>query len=129
MLRMFGKNKSEIKKVRVTNKTELKAAMNRKEQCIEVTGELANKLKWMGKLPPSKVMATVAVLATIGATVPLTGGATTLAVAPALTAVTGTELAKVILACSVSAGIIIALMKDYNVEVERNGTIVRFTRK
>ena len=49
---MFGKKRMEINKVTVSSANELKAAVKKKEQNIEVTGELAKKLKWMVKLSP-----------------------------------------------------------------------------
>lgn len=126
---MFGKKRMEINKVTVSSANELKAAVKKKEQNIEVTGELAKKLKWMVKLSPKKITAIIGVLATVGATVPLTGGASALAVAPAMTAVTGTELATLILACSISVGVLVALLKDYDVEIGQGEMTVRFTKK
>lgn len=42
---MFGKNKEEKGKVTVvTTKEQLKAAVNRKDSCIEVRGDLAKKM-------------------------------------------------------------------------------------
>ena len=47
---MFGKKKNSINKVVVSSKEELKTAIKRKEPYIEVQGDLAKKMKWMGKL-------------------------------------------------------------------------------
>ena len=42
--------KNSINKVVVSSKEELKTAIKRKEPYIEVQGDLAKKMKWMGKL-------------------------------------------------------------------------------
>ena len=124
---MFGKKKTEA--IIVSDSKELKEAVKRKEQNIEVTGNLAKKLSWMVKLSPKKTKLVLGILTTVAATVPLTGGASVTALVPSMAAVTGAELAKLILACSISAGLLIALLKDYNVEIEHDGTIVRFLKK
>ena len=47
---MFGKRKKVESVTVVTTKEQLKAAVNRKDVCIEIKGELAGKMKWMAKL-------------------------------------------------------------------------------
>lgn len=72
---MFGKKKKDTEReVIVKTKEELKAAIKRKEPYIEVQGDLANKMKWMGGLSKKKVAAFVALLA-VAASNPVTGGA------------------------------------------------------
>ena len=48
------KRKISINKVVVSSKEELKTAIKRKEPYIEVQGDLAKKMKWMGKLSIGK---------------------------------------------------------------------------
>lgn len=45
---------NSINKVVVSSKEELKTAIKRKEPYIEVQGDLAKKMKWMGKLSSVK---------------------------------------------------------------------------
>ena len=59
---MFGKKKNSINKVVVSSKEELKTAIKRKEPYIEVQGDLAKKMKWMGKLSSVKIAAIIALL-------------------------------------------------------------------
>ena len=46
---MFGKKKNSINKVVVSSKEELKTAIKRKEPYIEVQGDLAKKMTFIGK--------------------------------------------------------------------------------
>ena len=78
---MFGKKKNNINKVVVSSKEELKTAIKRKEPYIEVQGDLAKKMKWMGKLSSVKIAAIIALLTSLAAVPgwrnnnePLTGG-------------------------------------------------------
>lgn len=56
---MFGKKKNSINKVVVSSKEELKTAIKRKNPYIEVQGDLAKKMKWMGKLSSAKIAAPI----------------------------------------------------------------------
>ena len=49
-MRKIGGKKKEPDRVVVTTKEQLKSAVNRKEAYIEIQGDLARKLQWMGKL-------------------------------------------------------------------------------
>ena len=60
---MFGKKKNSINKVVVSSKEELKTAIKCKEPYIEVQGDLAKKMKWMGKLSSVKIAAIIALTA------------------------------------------------------------------
>lgn len=124
---VFGKKQAE--QITVSSSKELKEAVKRKEQNIEVTGNLAKKLSWMAKLSPKKITAIMGVLATVGMTVPLTGGASVAALAPSIVAITGAETANLVLTCSISAGLIIALYKDYNVEFDLVRKTINLTKK
>ena len=64
---MFGKKKNNINKVVVSSKEELKTAIKRKEPYIEVQGDLAKKMKWMGKLSSVKIAAIIALLTSLAA--------------------------------------------------------------
>ena len=86
-------------------------------------------MSWMVKLSPKKIVALLGILATVGATVPLTGGASVAVLGPSIAAVTETELASLILTCSISAGLLIALLKNYDVEFDFAQMDLRFKRK
>ena len=119
---MFGKKKNENVVV-VTTKEELKAAIKSKKPNIEVKGSLAKKIKWMAKLNRAAIIALVPLL--VAASVPTAGLTASLAVpaAVATTGITGGE----IVACALSASVIIAIIKGYNIEVDAKG-IVRLTK-
>lgn len=70
---MFGRKKQMERKTIVKTKEELKAAIKRKEPYIEVQGDFANKMKWMGRLSKKKVAVFIALL-TAAAANPVTGG-------------------------------------------------------
>ena len=131
---MFGKSKKETEKVTVvTTKEQLKAAIKRKDACIEVQGELVMKIKWMAKLSPKKIAAIIACLtaATAASTVVATvAPPTTPIVVPTVKyAVESTTLAAAGIGALDAASIIkiieilgvvivIAILKGYNVELK-----------
>ena len=121
---MFGKKKNNINKVVVSSKEELKTAIKRKEPYIEVQGDLAKKMKWMGKLSSVKIAAIIALLTSLAA-VP-GGGVLTVS---ALTAGGVVEAAEVNVAIYVISilGIatIIGIFRGYNVEVETGKVSLR----
>ena len=116
---MFGKKKNNINKVVVSSKEELKTAIKRKEPYIEVQGDLAKKMKWMGKLSSVKIAAIIALLTSLAA---VPGGG-------ALTAGGVVEAAEVNVAIYVISilGIatIIGIFRGYNVEVETGKVSLR----
>lgn len=138
---MFGKSKKEIEKVTiVTTKEQLKAAIKRKDTCIEVQGELVKKMKWMAKLSPKKIAAIIACLtaATAASTVASTAAPPTAPiVAPTVKyAVESTTLAAVGIGALDAASIIkiieilgvvivIAILKSYNVELKEGDKSLR----
>lgn len=112
---MFGRNKREKKKVVVRTKEELKAAVNRKEPCIEVQGTLAKKMQWMGKLQRKQLLALIAGLTTAAATSSLLGpaGIKTLAIQAKIPAV---QIEAAISAITiVGIATILAILKNYDV--------------
>ena len=120
---MLGKKTKNKKPVVVTTKGELKAAIKSKKSNIEVQGDLARKMKWMTKLNRAAFVALVPVLITSSLAF---GGATAgLAVPAAVSAagITGED----ILLCTLSVGIIIAIVKGYDIEADAKG-IVHLTK-
>ena len=101
----------------VTTKEQLKAAVNRKDTCIEVRGDLAKKMSWMAKLSQKKTALIIAALAGATAAAPVTGGAS-FAVAGAVS----TETMAIV---AILGGVaVVAILKGYSVEVETvNGNL------
>ena len=114
---MFGKKKNSINKVVVSSKEELKTAIKRKEPYIEVQGDLAKKMKWMGKLSSVKIAAIIALLTSLAA-VP-GGGVLTVSVEAA-------EANVAIYVISIlGIATIIGIFRGYNVEVETGKVSLR----
>lgn len=109
---VFGKNKEEKGKVTVvTTKEQLKAAVNRKDSCIEVRGDLVKKMNWMVNLSKKKIALIIAVLAGTVAAAPATAG-----VSLAVGAGVSTEI--LALTALLSAVVVIAILNDYNIEAD-----------
>ncbi|MDE6671796.1 MAG: hypothetical protein K2K16_06320 [Ruminococcus sp.] len=123
----------------VSTKQELQSACRRGEKNIIVKAPLANKLAKLEKLSKSSRKTKNAVITAL--TLSGTALATTLltpnkimgivGVAPAVTAVsaelsigTAQAIAIIILAVSLGASMIIAVLKDYTIEVRPDGTVV-----
>lgn len=131
---MFNLKKREKEtKVIVKTKQELNAAVKRKEPCIEVQGPLVTKIKWMKKLSATKIMALAALLASAVIPSPIapismcafaSGSAAT-----AVSAITGTEIAAIILAGGLSATMILGVLKNYNMEIKGGDKIIVLTKK
>ena len=121
---MFGM-KSNRKVVIVTTKSELANAIKQKEPCIEIKGELAQKMKWLGKIKPSEKNALACTLQKNEALI-----ATATAV-PSLSSKIGldAEIALAILACGLSAVLIIGIIKGYDIEVIHGGSTIKITAK
>ena len=114
---MFGKKKNSINKVVVSSKEELKTAIKRKEPYIEVQGDLAKKMKWMGKLSSVKIAAIIALLTSLAA-VP-GGGVLTVSALTAGGVVEAAEANVAIYVISIlGIATIIGIFRGYNVEVE-----------
>ena len=56
-MRKFMRRKKEQDRVIVTTKEQLKTAVNQKKEHIEIQGDLARKLRWIGLLSPRKIAA------------------------------------------------------------------------
>ena len=113
--------KNSINKVVVSSKEELKTAIKRKEPYIEVQGDLAKKMKWMGKLSSVKIAAIIALLTSLAA-VP-GGGVLTVS---ALTAGGVAEANVAIYVISIlGIATIIGIFRGYNVEVETGKVSLR----
>lgn len=120
---MFGKKVKNEKPVVVTTKEELKAAIKNKKPCIEVHGEIGKKIKWMTKLNCAASLALLPLLAVVG------GPMSAAFAVPAAAASAGITAAEITLAViAISAGMVIAIIKGYNVEVDVKG-IVRLQMK
>lgn len=113
---MFGKSKKETEKVTVvTTKEQLKAAIKRKDACIEVQGELVMKMKWMAKLSPKKIAAIIACLTAATAASTAVPPASPI-VAAGIGALDAAAIIKIIEILGVV--IVIAILKGYTVELK-----------
>lgn len=135
-MRKIGGKKKEPDRVVVTTKEQLKSAVNRKEAYIEIQGDLARKLQWMGKLSSAKLYKLAGVLtAAAGATAvgvvggPVAGVPIAAVSAVAVTNVTGAGVAAVILASGVTITLIVSVLKGYEVEMQYNGASMCLKRK
>lgn len=112
---MFGRSKREKKKVVVRTKEELKAAVNRKEPCIEVQGTLAKNMQWMGKLQQKQLLALIGGLTTAAAASSLLGPAGI----PTFVAQTGVPAvyngAVIYAITTLGAVTVLAILKNYDV--------------
>lgn len=110
--KMFGKNKKKSEKATiVTTKEQLKAAVNRKDDCIEVRGDLAKKMKWMANLSKKKIALIVACLTGAAAAAPLTAGASM--------AAAGVSSANVMAIVAIVGGTaVITILNNYNIEID-----------
>lgn len=126
---MLGRKKTDKPSaVLATTKQELNAAIKRKEPLIEVRGNLARQLIWVKKLSPAKIAALAALLASAAIPSPITPISAVVSPA-AIVAVTGPEIAKIILACGISGALILSVIKGYNIRVEHNNTALILTAK
>lgn len=101
---------------RVSTESELKKAINKKVSHIEVTGSLASKMKKLApafNLSSAKKAALGIALGTSLIPNPITKVSSAVAIK-----MTGKEIAAIILASGVSIAIIIAVLKDYNLEMK-----------
>ena len=126
---IFGKKKQdEEMAVIVTTKKELNAAIKKKEPRIEVQGDLVKQIKWMKKLSPVKTAALLAFLAT--AVIPNPAAPISALVSvPTLAAITGKDIAIIILAGGLSVSVIISILKGYNLELVNGDTSILLTKK
>lgn len=97
--------------ITVTTKGELESAKNKAYEEIIVAGKLANDLK-KSKSIASAGVATIGILTAALAATPFTGGLSAFAAVP-IAALTGLEIAAIIIAASLGIALIIAVFKDY----------------
>lgn len=114
--------------VTVNTKEELSQAKNSNASEIVVIGELANKLKRAQKvtlLSAGTLAVITALLGTATITAPVTGGMSYFVAAPAA-ALSGLEIATIIVSASLGISLIIALFKDYEeIEYSKERLILR----
>ena len=119
---------------RVTTKEELKKAKENKVDVIIVEGKLAMDLIEARKI--TKLGKTALAVLTTGiaagiATAPVTGGISlglTTALAAPIAVTTGVSIPAIILASFLGVGFIIALFKEYSVEIDIPNKKVIFTK-
>lgn len=117
----------------VRTKEELKQAIDAKEKCIDVVGELAKEIsKAQKRKKGAKIGAGAALLASIAAA-PLTGGTSLIAAGAVATGAAATAVSAstvVLVAIAAATGLsLVGLKKDYNVEIIIAGQQVRLTHK
>ncbi len=120
---MFGRKTKNENVVVVTTKEELKAAIKSKKPNIEVHGDLAKKMKWMTKLRRAAIVALMPILLSLAAIGGSTAGVVAVPAAVIGSGITGGE----IMACALSASIVIAIIKGYNIEADAKG-VLRLTK-
>lgn len=132
---MFGKNKEEKGKVTVvTTKEQLKAAVNRKDSCIEVRGDLAKKMNWMAKLSKKKIAIVIAALtgAAVIVPVPAMVGGSMVITKSCLAAGTGASIAAREVSTEAVAILgtiaVVAILKGYNIELETVNGYLKLTK-
>lgn len=132
---MFGKKKKVD--VVVSTGKELDDAIKRKEAKIVVEGKLAKKMSWMAKLSVAKITALIGVLVALIPTVTTatvaTGGVGFVPSVAAMTAAaagtgigpgTIAAICSLIATCSVSITLIIAVLKDYDIELSGDNKLI-----
>ncbi len=108
--------------ITVSNKKDLKQAKEDGYNEIIVEGKLADDLKKTKKIAIASGVTLTAITAAIGLA-PSTGGLSLVAAAP-IAAMTGFEVAAIIIAASLGLGLIIALFKDYEEISFEDGKLV-----
>lgn len=126
---MFGKLKKEKENVTiVTTKEQLKAAVDRKDVCIEIRGELVGKMKWMAKLSSKKIAIIITCLTTsvvVPAMTPAAGSAAFVAAGLGTT-----ETASVIGVIGILGAVaVVGIFKNYDVELSAGDISLRLTAK
>lgn len=112
-----------------STKEELKSAMKRGEYEIEIVGKLAKDIK-KGKKVAFLGPVAITTLTTDLATVPTTGGLS-MALAVPIATMTGLDIAIIIAAAAVGVSLILAIFRDYDVDIEgkNDGVKVRMRKK
>ena len=119
---MFRKNKEEKGKVTVvTTKKQLKAAVNRKDSCIEVRGDLVKKMNWMVNISKKKISLTIAALAGTVVAAPATAGVS-------LAAGAGVSTEVLVLTALLGTVAVITMLNDYSIEVDGDNRTLKLTK-
>ncbi|CDH07630.1 conserved hypothetical protein [Xenorhabdus bovienii str. oregonense] len=118
-----------MNEVIVTTKEELKKAKDNRIETIIVQGALADNLQRTKKITYLSAGAIAALMGAI-ALIPATGGLSTMfAIAP-IAALTGLDIGLIIIAISISVGLLVAIYKEYDeIEVEAGYLKLRLKRK
>lgn len=132
---MFRKNKEEKGKVTiVTTKEQLKAAVNRRDSCIEVRGDLAKKMNWMAKLSKKKIAIIIAALTGVAVIAPVpatTGASIAVTKGVALAAGKGASIAAGTISKEavtfLGTMVVVAILKGYNIELETPNGYLKLT--
>lgn len=124
----FGKKQTKENITVVKTKKELNEAVKMKKPCIEVQGNLVKQIKWMKKLLPAKVAALIALLASATIPSPI-APISAVATMPVVISITGAEIAGIIFAGGLSATMILGVLKNYNMEVQKGDTSLILTTK
>lgn len=119
---MFNKTKDNV--IVVETKKELEAAIKRNEKCIEVRGEMFDKLKWLRRLSPAKIVALAFLMATTVIPNP-TSGASFVATA----GIVGKEVATIIFSGAVSFALVFGIIKGYSIEIGAGDKSLRLISK
>ncbi len=115
---MNQKNKVTV----VCKKVDLWEAVKRKDPCIEIQGDLTKKMKWLGVLPSVKKKRLAIELEKLK----FSGNISTCRNS-AVTAIVGEDIAIIIFSLGVSMTLIIAVLRDYDVEI--CGGTIKLTKK
>lgn len=119
---MFGKNKEEKGKVTVVStKEQLKAAVNRKDSCIEVRGDLVKKMNWMVNLSKKKIALIIAALAGTVAAAPATAGVS-------LAVGAGVSAEVLALVALLNTVVVTAMLSDYSIEADVANRTLKLTK-
>ena len=108
----------------VSTKEELRKAVEGKAACIEIQGGLAEKMRWIGKLSSAKRRDLAGALHMSKAV-----RYNTMVAESVVAPIAGKEIAMIILALGLSVALIIAILKDYDVEITLGETTIRLKRK
>jgi len=111
-----------MQSVIVTTKDQLEKAKQEKVPEIIVVGDLADSLKRSQQITKLSAIG-LAVLAASIATIPISGGLSSIAAAP-IAAYTGLEIAAIIAAVSLGVALILAIFKEYDVIEYESGKLI-----
>lgn len=114
--------KQKSKVTVVCKKDDLWEAVKRKDPCIEIQCNLAKKMKWLGVLSSVQKKSLVVELERSKLSSDISTCRNS-----AIVTIAGKEIAAIIFSLGVSIALIIAILRDYNVEI--CGGTIRLTKK